>query len=147
VKRLNPYGLHFAFLDPYRLEDLPFSVIETFSGMQHIDMLVHVSAQDLQRNFDLYSRSTGGPLDVFAPGWREVVDVRQSQPAIRAAYIQYWASKIQELGLAAAEHAELVTGSSRNQRLYWLVLISRHELARDFWDKIRNVSGQGELPL
>ena len=25
VKQLNPYGLHFAFLDPYNLQDLPFS--------------------------------------------------------------------------------------------------------------------------
>jgi three-Cys-motif partner protein len=31
VGRLNPYGLHFAFLDPYNLQHLPFSVIEVVS--------------------------------------------------------------------------------------------------------------------
>lgn len=46
VARLNPYGLHFAFLDPFNLDDLPFSVIKTFSGLKRIDLLIHVSAQD-----------------------------------------------------------------------------------------------------
>ena len=52
VSRLNPYGLHFAFLDPYNLDALPFSVIEAFGRLKHIDMLIHVSALDLQRNLD-----------------------------------------------------------------------------------------------
>ena len=54
VARLNPYGLHFALLDPYNLQDLPFSVIEALSQLRRIDLLVHVSAQDLQRNLDSY---------------------------------------------------------------------------------------------
>jgi three-Cys-motif partner protein len=29
VTRLNPYGLHFVFLDPFNLAALPFSVIKT----------------------------------------------------------------------------------------------------------------------
>lgn len=73
VGQLNPYGLHFAFLDPYNLDDLPFSVVEVLSALKRIDMLIHVSAQDLQRNLDSYSMSSNGPLDRFAPGWRSVV--------------------------------------------------------------------------
>jgi three-Cys-motif partner protein len=40
VKKLNPYGLHFAFLDPYNLQDMPFSVIEAFGRIEahrHVD--------------------------------------------------------------------------------------------------------------
>ena len=147
VKRLNPYGFHFAFLDPYNLGDLPFSVIEAFSRLKRIDMLIHVSAQDLQRNLDAYSMSGDGPLDRFAPGWREAVDLKQSKVATRAGFIAYWASRIEALGLPPAERAELVSGTTKNQRLYWLVFVSRHELAKQFWDEIRNVSGQGELSL
>src|SRR5262249_23909714 len=44
VKQVNPYGLHFAFLDPYNLQDLPFSVIQAFSSLKHVDILIHVSA-------------------------------------------------------------------------------------------------------
>jgi three-Cys-motif partner protein len=146
VDRLNPHGLHFAFLDPYNLEQLPFSVIETFARLKRIDMLIHVSAQDLQRNLDAYSASAGGPLDRFAPGWREAVDLKQSQRAVRAAYVAYWVSKMEALGLPPARH-ELVSGTERNLRLYWLVFVSHSEFATSLWDKIRNISGQGELPL
>jgi three-Cys-motif partner protein len=78
VSRLNKSGLHFAFLDPYNLDDLPFTVIESFSSLKRIDLLIHVSAQDLQRNLDAYSMSADGPLDRFAPGWRTVVDIKLS---------------------------------------------------------------------
>jgi three-Cys-motif partner protein len=145
VARLNKYGLHFAFLDPYNLDDLPFAVIEAFSHLKRIDMLIHVSAQDLQRNLDAYSMSADGPLDHFAPGWRSAVDRSQSRPATRAAYIAYWASKMEALGLPPARRAELVSGTTKNQRLYWLVFVSRSDFAKGLWDKIRNLSGQGEL--
>jgi three-Cys-motif partner protein len=145
AKKLSPYGLHFVFLDPYNLNDLPFSVIEAFSGFKYIDMLIHVSVQDLQRNLDAYSASERGPLDRFAPDWREVVDLKQTQVATRASLISYWISKIESLGLSVSQNAQLVTGPIRHQRLYWLVFVGRHPLANEFWDKIRNVSGQGEL--
>ncbi len=143
AKSLNKHGLHLIFLDPFNLEDLPFSVIETFSALKYVDMLIHVSTQDLQRNLDRYSASADSPLDFFAPGWRDVVDLRQRKDATRAAYIRYWVSKIGDLGFPPARF-ELITGS-KNQRLYWLVVISRHRRAGEFWDKIRNISGQGEL--
>lgn len=145
VERLNRYGLHFVFLDPYNLQDLPFSVIKAFSGLKYIDMLIHVSAQDLQRNLDVYATLDDGPLDRFAPGWRKAVDLKQGKQATRAAFIAYWASQIEALGLPPAEHAELVSGPTKNQRLYWLVFVSRSDFAKKLWDKIRNLSGQGEL--
>jgi three-Cys-motif partner protein len=106
-------------------------------------MLIHVSAQDLQRNLDRYSASADSPLDSFAPGWRDFVDLKQGRSATRAAYIRYWLSKIEALGFPPGRF-ELISGSKK-QRLYWLVLISRHRRAGEFWDKIRNVSGQSEL--
>jgi three-Cys-motif partner protein len=147
VEKLNPYGLHFAFLDPYNLQDLPFSVIEAFSKLKRVDMLIHVSAQDLQRNLHSYTRPGDHRLDTFAPGWRKAVDLNQSQKAIRAAILGFWASRVDALGLPPARHAELVSGVSKNQRLYWLVFVSRYEFAKGLWDKIRSVSGQGDLAL
>lgn len=147
VSRLNPYGLHFAFLDPYNLDALSFAIIESLGRLRHIDMLIHVSAQDLQRNLAAYTKPEDKRLERFAPGWRQHVPLNQSQQRIRAALLSYWAGKFESLGLAPAERVELVSGQERNQRLYWLVLVSREKLARDFWDKIRTVSGQRELPL
>jgi len=147
AKKLNRYGLYFVFLDPYKLEDLPFSVIEAFGGFKYIDILIHVSAMDLQRNLDAYSTSKDGPLDRFAPGWRTAISRKQTQSATRASYIAYWASKLKALGLPPARRAELVSGTTKNQRLYWLVFVSRSNFAKELWDKIRNVSGQGELSV
>jgi len=146
VKDLNPCGLHLVLLDPFNLDDLPFSVIRAFQTLKYVDLLIHFSTQDLQRNLDAYAKATTSPLDRVAPGWRDTVNLNQSKRATRAAFVAYWASLIEELGLPPARQAELVSGS-KNQRLYWLVFASRHKRAREFWDKIRIVSGQGELPL
>jgi three-Cys-motif partner protein len=145
VDRLNPYGLHFAFLDPFNLQDLPFSVFEAFSRLRRIDLLVHVSAQDLQRNLHSYTRPGDDRLDQFAPGWRETVDLEQSQHGIRAAILAHWATKVKALGLPPAQHAELVSGTLRNQRLYWLIFLSRNDFAKQLWNRIRSLSGQGDL--
>jgi len=88
-----------------------------------------------------------GPLDRFAPGWRSAINLKQSKQGTRAEFIAYWTSKIDALGLPPSERAPLITGPIKNQRLYWLVLVSRHERAREFWDKVRNLSGQGEFPF
>jgi three-Cys-motif partner protein len=144
ISKLNPYGLHFAFLDPYNLEALPFSIIEALAKFKYIDMLIHISVHDLQRNFERYSATQGSALDRFAPGWRKSVSLEQSKSATRAAYVAYWAAEMEKLGFAPARY-ELISGPIKNQRLYWLVMVSHHTLAQKFWDQIRNVSGQGEL--
>ena len=145
VKRLNPYGLHFALLDPYNLQDMPFSTIEVLSQLKRIDLLIHVSAQDLQRNLDSYIKLGDDRLEQFAPGWRDKIDLNQSQRAIRAALLAHWAAKIAGLGLPPAQHAELVSGATKNQRLYWLVFVSRSDFAKRLWGEIRTLSGQRTL--
>lgn len=144
ARKLNPRGLHFAFLDPYNLDALPFPVIKTLAKFRYIDVLIHISVHDLQRNLDAYSASMDRPLDHFAPGWRNAVSLKQSKSATRAAYVAYWAAEMEKLGFGPARY-ELISGPAKKQRLYWLVMVSHHKLAQEFWDKIRNVSGQGEL--
>jgi three-Cys-motif partner protein len=145
VANLNPDGLHFAFLDPYNLEGLTFATIKQLSGLHHVDILLHLSVSDLQRNLGRYSAALHSPLDEVAPGWRSAIDLRQSENSLRVAYVSYWQFKMQELGFTH-RGVELVTGS-KNQRLYWLVFLSRSEFANDLWDKIRHISGQGQLGL
>jgi len=143
---LRPEGLHFALLDPFNLEGLSFEVVRALSSMKHIDLLLHLSLQDLQRNLDRYVASEQSPLDVFAPGWRQHTDPKQGQRGFRAALLTYWQSLVRRLGFQHQRAGELVTGTG-GQRLYWLIFLSRHSIANDFWDKIRNVGGQGELTL
>ncbi len=144
VDQLNPHGLHFAFIDPFSLGDLPFTVLEQFSRLKRIDLLIHVSALDLQRNLHLYTADNDDRLEKFAPGWREAVDTKQSLSAIRAAILAHWTSQMTRIGLPPAKHAELVTGSI-NQRLYWLVFVSKSDFAKRLWNEIRVINGQRGL--
>jgi hypothetical protein len=58
--------------------------------------------------------------------------------------LQHWLGLIRELDIAPSKGIELVT-ADKNQQLYWLVFIARHELAAKFWDETRNPSAQGRL--
>lgn len=135
VAVVNPSGLHFAFLDPYNLEGLSFDIIRKLSKLK-VDMLIHVSVFDLQRNLDDYSRP-GDVFDSFAPGWRGQVDPNQAISSFRAALMKYWLAEIHKLGTMPAKGVELIEGPNR-QRLYWLVFLSKHSLAQKFWEAIRD---------
>jgi hypothetical protein len=132
---LNTYGLHFALLDPHNLGALSFSIIEQLAKLKYVDILVHVSVSDLQRNVDLYSSEVQRQFDEFAPQWRKHVSLNANLQSVRAAMIEYWSDLVQRLGLPRAKHTELIKGTG-NQRLYWLMLLSRRPTAHKFWDKI-----------
>jgi hypothetical protein len=57
----------------------PAAPISTGTGTIRIDMLIHISVHDLQRNLGIYSISKNGPLDRFAPGWRNCVNLNPNQ--------------------------------------------------------------------
>lgn len=141
---LDPRGYHFAFVDPYNLETLPFQIIERLCAVSRMDLLIHVSALDLQRNFGEFLSGKQKGLDSFAPGWRDVVEDHAKPLESRQKVFAYWRKKISEVGKLTAPGIELVSGS-KNQPLYWLVLASGHPLAEKFWDEIRNVNPQQSL--
>lgn len=144
VARLNPHGLHFAFIDPFNLEALDFGIIDALSKLKRIDMLVHVNQMDLQRNLVINATADESAFDVFAPGWRTKVDVIQGQQAVRQQVFRYWRDQVASLGVWPSAEMRLITGSN-NQPLYWLLLAAKHELAHKFWEKASNVEGQGKL--
>lgn len=144
ARRLNKDGLHLAFLDPFDLKSLPFEVIRCLAGFKRMDMIIHVSLMDLQRNLEPYIGTQPSPLDIFAPGWRTVIDLMNPIATIRRGIFDYWLSLIRNEDMQPSQGIEKVTGL-KNQPLYWLVFVARHELAMKFWDEIRNVSDQQQL--
>jgi three-Cys-motif partner protein len=135
VQGLSRYGLHFAFLDPHNLGTLSFDLFECLAKLKRIDIIVHVSLSDLQRNADRYTSDAHDQFDKFAPRWREHIGTDMNQGSLRAAILRYWSEKVMNLGLPRAKHCELITGT-QSQRLYWLILLSRHPLAHSLWSKI-----------
>ena len=126
------YGLHFALLDPFNLVDLPFSVIRKLARLNHIDLMIHLSTGDLQRNFSTYSAEEHATLDSFAPGWRQIVDLNVTPFAQRLAIVEHWFSLVHGLGLPHAPQMHRAR-NSKGTTMYWLVFASRAEIARRFW--------------
>jgi three-Cys-motif partner protein len=142
VSQLNAYGLHFAFLDPFDLAALNFDIIVALSTLKRIDMLVHISQMDLQRNVVSYATTDNSPFDTFAPGWRERVSIAQGQQELRQQIFQYWRDKVAGLGVWPSTDMRLLTGSN-NQPLYWLLMAAKHSLPHKFWATASNIEGQG----
>lgn len=131
---VSKYGLHFAFIDPYGLAPLNFQVIQSLAKIRRMDMLIHISKMDHQRNLRINLQNDASALDSFAPGWREKIDQNQTEKNIRVQVINYWKELVAETGKTASENWDLVKGS-QGQHLYWLLLVAEHELAQRFWNE------------
>ena len=141
---LHPTGFNLAFLDPFNLESLPFQVIQTLAQAKSMDLLIHVSIMDLQRNVRALMAS--GKLNSFAPGWDKKINSAATNPKLVMAVFEYWRSLLSQLGYLVSDNIERVTGN-RNQPLYWLVLASKHDLADKLWGEVSQVEPQGRLVL
>lgn len=139
---LNPTGFNLAFLDPFNIEALPFSVIQTLSQAQRMDLLIHVSIMDLLRN--VRSMMVSGKLDRFAPGWENHVNMVGTNSVLMMRIFSYWRGLLSGLGYKISTNIERVTGN-RNQPLYWLVLASKHDLADKLWGEVSEVGLQRRL--
>lgn len=144
VQRTPAYGLNFAYLDPYNLEALDFKIFQTLSRIKRLDILVHLSKMDLQRNLDSNIAATVSAFDAFAPGWRSVINVEQAQGGIRNEVVEHWRDLVASTGKSASNEVRLLKGS-RGQHLYWLLLVASHELAHKFWAIASNPEKQGNL--
>jgi len=145
VTKLHPHGLHLAFLDPYAIKPLPFVVLQTLGSRQRMDLLIHISKMDLQRNVKQYFVGDG-TLDAFAPGWRDHCDPHQRDDVFVHQVLGHWRGLLAKLNYKVNDNIELVTGS-KNQHLYWLVFASRDNLADKLWNDICNIHPQRRLGL
>lgn len=141
---MRPSSLHFVFIDPYNLGAFRFEVMETFAGLRYIDMLVHISKMDIQRNTGMNIRAQHSAFESFAPGWKSAVDLSKRHSAVRREMFEYWRKKVADLGISASADMELITGDG-GQHLYWLTLLAKHEIALKFWKAAANKSGQRNL--
>jgi three-Cys-motif partner protein len=140
---LNPYGLHFAFIDPYNLESLHFSILEKLSRLQRMDILIHFSAMDFNRNLLKYVKSDASKLDNVIPGWRDRINA-STQESSRNQLIRLWRNSLKNLGTIPSSKQKLIRGNQR-QPLYWLVLAAQSQLAHRFWEIAANTEKQQSL--
>lgn len=138
LKLMPASGLHLALLDPFNLANLKFDLIRRLSAFQRVDIIVHFSAADLKRNLELDFERIDSRFDAVAPGWRSAISPRElAKRNAPMAFIDYWRSLVDDLGLTIADEAPDFV-NSRNGLLYWLFLLYRHPLAGKIWDSFRN---------
>ncbi|WP_336232272.1 three-Cys-motif partner protein TcmP [Thalassospira sp. CH_XMU1458] len=144
VQAVNEYGLNFAFIDPFSLGTLSFEIIQTLSQLKRIDMLIHFSKMDHQRNLGLNLTSEKSDFDALVPGWRDRIDQNRPMPDVRRQIFELWRDMVAEVGLDPSLDVKLITGS-RNQHLYWLLIVAKHQLALKFWKEATANEAQGNF--
>lgn len=142
---VNPHGLHCAFLDPFSLGALDFEIIKALSSLKRIDMLIHLSVMDLQRNFPMNLSAEASAFEAFAPGWKSRVDPARPDQQKRVQFIEYWRELVSNIGVwSSRDNVKLITGE-KNQRLYWLILAAKSDIALEFWKEALKMDSQGSL--
>ncbi|MDP9651288.1 three-Cys-motif partner protein TcmP [Paraburkholderia caledonica] len=144
-----PRGLHFAYLDPFSIEQLDFELIRKLSSQRHIDILIHFSVMDVQRNIGGDFKLSSSRLDAAAPGWRDALklDALPKREHV-GAYLEYWESLVVELArMRVSANKPLFVNANRGP-LYRLIHLSRHELPQKLWsDAALPKSTQQRLPF
>lgn len=142
--QIGTYSLNFCFIDPYNLKSLQFNLIEKLTSYKRMDIIIHLSKMDLQRNLKSNLKHVDSDFDSFIPGWRERFDLNRNYHNIRQQAIDYWIEKVTALDTLVSSKADwkLITGP-KNIPLYWLMLIAKNELASKFWKEINKSAQSG----
>lgn len=138
-----PFGaLTLAYIDPYSLEHLSFSLIERIAQLQYVDFAVHFSLMDLTRNIDMELDPRRDRFDHALPGWRSSIptDVL-AKASLPSWFFEKWCKAIESLGFIVSGQMPLIT-DGKGRSIYRLVFFSRHPLPDRIWNDIaKNPTG------
>ena len=128
-------SLCMAFLDPYNLESLAFSIIEELAKLK-VDLAINFSTMDLQRNAELEFDPTRARFDETAPGWRRHQSVLSaSKKNVKVAFFNYWCGLVQGLGFDYSKEMPLVF-NDQSRPIYRMVFFAREKLPTRIWTDV-----------
>lgn len=129
-------ALCLAYIDPYNLEQLSFSIIDELAKLKNIDFAVHFSTMDMNRNVDMELDPYRARFDDAAPEWRTKLEHQTlSKSQLPQAFFAYWRSLVEQCGFKFSREMPLVT-NDQNRPIYRLVFFSRHGFPNGIWDDI-----------
>jgi three-Cys-motif partner protein len=124
-----------AYIDPYNLQHLSFSILKALSTLK-MNLAVNFSVMDLTRNADLETDPDRARFDDAAPGWREhVARADISRSGLPQALFSYWMDLVRGLGFKHSKAMPLIT-NERGGNLYRLVFFARHDLPMRIWSDV-----------
>jgi len=140
----NHKVLGFCFLDPFQMQNLNFSTIESLS-QRFVDFLVLIpSAMDANRNEQHYVRDVNKTLENFVgnPDWRVRWDKEKpSGKSFERFVVEEFGRSMQKLRYIdpGINESKLIRGE-KNLPLYRLALYSRSKLGAKFWSETKKYS-------
>ncbi|MES2401868.1 MAG: three-Cys-motif partner protein TcmP [Pseudomonadota bacterium] len=134
VRKVPSGSLCLAYIDPYNLEYLSFSILEALAKLPKVDIAVHFSLMDLLRNVEFELDPSRARFDDVAPGWRDALK-GTSKSALPVAFFNYWSELVKSLGFTFSKEMPLVHNNT-NHPIYRLVFFARHDLPNKLWDDV-----------
>ena len=136
VAAVPPRSLCMAFIDPYNLEFLSFSLLQKLSELRKIDLAINFSTMDLQRNVELEFDPSRARFDEAAPGWRENSAVLSaSRQNVKLAFFDYWRALVCGLGFDHSKEMPVIR-NNRGHGIYRMVFFARHDLPTRIWGDV-----------
>lgn len=143
VQHVPDGHLCLAYLDPYNLAYLDFSIIEALAKLR-VDFIVHFSDMDCHRNADMELDEKRARFDDTLPGWRKKL-AGHSHSTLFVAVMNYWMQLVKDLGFEFAGEMPLVKNDSA-ATMYRLAFFARHDLPKRLWDEVAR-DQERELPF
>jgi len=137
--------LGFCFVDPFQLQNLHFSTIETLSK-RFMDFLVLIpSGMDANRNEQNYTQPRNKTLAKFFgnPDWRTRWDKEKTfGKSFEHFVVEEFGRSMQTIDYIdpGLKEATLIRSDDKNLPLYRLTLYSKHKLGSNFWNETKKYS-------
>ena len=141
----NHKVLAFCFLDPFHMQNLYFSTIQSLSE-RFIDFLVLIpSSMDANRNEHNYGQARNKTLENFVgnPDWRtRWNEEKASDKSFERFVVEEFGRSMQKLRYIdrGINETKLIRSDDKNLPLYRLALYSRSKLGAKFWRETRKYS-------
>lgn len=155
---LNSWRYHFVYIDPFGPEELKFSTIDQLSKLKRIDILLHFPIGAIKRNYKSWKETEKNILNDFlgTNSWQQKNNLYQN---IYKSLIETLIEQIKKLGYKN-ENIGIINSknyedtlpvaaikNTKNVKLYELILISKHNIANNFWDKALETGPNGQKKL
>ncbi len=140
----RPHGgfkvLTFCFVDPYRMSALKFSTIKKLSE-RYMDFLILIpSGMDANRNESNYMRTDNTTVDDFLGhnDWRSRWEKKKvSHQSFGQFIVEEYHQSMSNLDYKIPDESSIAPiRNSKKSVLYHLVLYSRKDLGKKFWDQV-----------
>ena len=141
IRLIPKKGITIAFIDPFNL--VPFTIIGKLAALPKMDIVLHISVQDLNRNVFRYIKEQSPKLEAFAPGATDAIKL-STQPILFQEVCTYWKNLVDSTGLKIGGRFKTITGPT-NTPLYWLAIAASHPLADKIWSSILRAGKQRSL--